>query len=83
MLFLFKKRITIAFLNTRPVFRSAWHFATAGAIFSSSDSFFSYQLYSYFIISKNVNIFGMDSFFLYHSNILFLLLLFHPPGAGS
>jgi hypothetical protein len=33
------KRIGIAMFSTRPVFRGAWHLATAGAIFSSADSF--------------------------------------------
>jgi hypothetical protein len=40
ILLFFMKRISIALFGSLPVFRSAWHFATAGAIISSSDSFF-------------------------------------------
>jgi hypothetical protein len=35
------QRIVIAFFITRPVFRSAWHFATPGAIFSADGTFIS------------------------------------------
>jgi hypothetical protein len=37
------KRIGIALFSTLPVFRSAWHFATAGAIVEAAETFINFS----------------------------------------
>ena len=51
----FLKRISIALFIPRPVFRGAWHPATAGAILSSSNSSFSRGIHSHSVSHSHSN----------------------------
>jgi hypothetical protein len=60
------KRIGIALLSTRPVFRSAWHFATAGAIFQRP------------IHSSAIDVSPASRAELTFPNVVSFQLMFHP-----